>query len=219
MLRLFSARPVTHRFAQGKTACFATRKSATASATPELPQKYDKLTCWFHAVTAFCMIGCVGQVLQAQSLPAWPKCTPEEKAKKTECMWRHKSLGTLLFLMWIPRLAWRLRRVSPAEMPGVGQLMSTLGQLSHALMYVFIVGLPTSGVLMTASGGGKLPFFFTEIDTQSLGLKDKERAGLMYKVHTTAGQAFEYYLPLHIAAAFGHLALGHPAFGRILNLF
>ena len=63
---------------------------------------YSITASWLHWLVAFPLIGCVGTVLKAQSVPK------EDKEEKGKWMFRHKSLGLLTGMVVAPRLAYRL---------------------------------------------------------------------------------------------------------------
>jgi cytochrome b561 len=63
---------------------------------------YPKLASLFHWAVAIPLIGSVGSVLKAQSIPK------EQMEEKMMWMHRHKSLGTLTGMIVLPRVGYRL---------------------------------------------------------------------------------------------------------------
>ena len=63
---------------------------------------YTKTASYFHWLAAVPLVGAVGTVLKAQSLPK------EAKDEKMQLMWIHKSLGLLTGIIVVPRLAYRI---------------------------------------------------------------------------------------------------------------
>jgi len=67
-----------------------------------LAAAYTKSASYFHWLVAAPLIGSVGTVLKAQSLPK------EAKDEKLQLMWIHKSLGVLTGIIVAPRLVYRI---------------------------------------------------------------------------------------------------------------
>ena len=77
--------------------------------------------------------------------------------------------------------------------------------------------MPVSGVAMGWYGGGGIPFFFgIKMPGAPAEQKNPGLAKLSYQYHKLAGQALEYFVPLHVAGAFWHVLRGHTIFARIL---
>lgn len=177
-----------------------------SAAASELPQAYSKGVQLMHWTMGGSMIACVGLVLLAQDT--------KDKKKKGDYMFYHKSFGLLSFGLLFPRLLLRLTSKIPGPVPGTSDLMHKAATASHYLMYAFITGLPVTGVVMGAYSGYGLPFFFTTFASIK---KDGDTAKAAYEAHKVLGQAFEYFLPLHVSGALYHVAAGHSIMGRILS--
>jgi cytochrome b561 len=67
-----------------------------------LAPAYTKTASYFHWLVALPLMGCVGTVLKAQSLPK------EAKDEKMQMMFIHKSLGLLTGIIVVPRFAYRI---------------------------------------------------------------------------------------------------------------
>ncbi len=115
----------------------------------------------------------------------------------------HKSLGTLIFLLALARLAWR--HVTPP--PALPATMKARDQLAahagHMLLYAAMFALPITGYLDSTLGGYHLSFFGL-FDVPMLLAKDEA----LFKVVETAHQLIGYGLALLIAAHAG-AALKH----------
>ena len=69
---------------------------AAPSSAIAIVERYARPVRWLHWISGAGMISCVGLILAVQQLPAWGKCTPEEKALKGRLMFLHKSMGLLM---------------------------------------------------------------------------------------------------------------------------
>ena len=212
MRRLTKATPFT---------CHPNRAQVRACAAPAAdaaPEAYHPATRLLHAISGAGMLSCVGLVLWAQSLPAWGKCTPEEKKKKGDLMFYHKSIGLTMLGVMVPRVAMRLMHKAPAHLPGNSAIENTLGQVTHVALYGLIVVLPVSGFVMSYMGGNGLPFFFTTLKPASGEIGKATNGALAdkaYNVHSKAGKALQYLVPVHVGAAGLHMARGQAILSRI----
>jgi 1,2-dihydroxy-3-keto-5-methylthiopentene dioxygenase len=118
---------------------------------------YTASASYFHWIVAFPLIGTVATVLKAQQVP---------KEEKGEWMWRHKSLGLLTGMLVAPRVAYRLLSRDSYHVEKLMGSSSTehgLAQVTHYMLYGFMIVMPASGVAMGYYGGKGLPFFGTTI--------------------------------------------------------
>ena len=164
------------------------------------------------------MMACVGLVLQAQRLPGWKDCNDEEKLRKVNFMWMHKSFGVLSLLTMMPRVYFRMTRRLPAH-AGQEQWETVLSQLSHYGLYALVVAMPVTGVTMGLASGNGLPFFITTIPPLS-GEFGKATSGWLagkaYQLHSWGGQALEYMIALHVGAVgYHHLVKKHNIVTRV----
>lgn len=146
-------------------------------------------------------------VLQAQNT--------KDKAEKTKLMNLHKSFGVLAAGLLGPRLLVRFLSKSPGHVVGSNAFEKFGATAAHVILYGFAIGLPVSGVVMGMYSGFGLPFFSTSIPSIR---KDPSIAKPAYEYHKLMGQAFEWFVPLHVGGALVHVAKGHTIFARILPL-
>lgn len=158
------------------------------------------------------MAACVGLVLQSQSLPK------EKNKEKMEIMHYHKSFGTLALLLLVPRLLLRVTSKTPGPLPGSHTLEHLAGKLSHYAMYGFVIFMPVSGAGMALLGPKGLPFFSMTIPPADAAMRKSYGfiAKYSYEYHKVAGVALEYFIPLHVGAAFFHSIRGQAIFSRIV---
>ena len=151
-----------------------------------------------------CIVGCVATVKMQQNT--------KDKEWKGRLMHVHKSLALIVLGLLPLRFGARFLTLIPAPIAGP-RIEQVAGQLGHLGMYAFATILPVTGAIMGYMGGKGLPFFFTHIEGAET--PNKKVAGFFYKVHTWAGFAFLFVLPLHVGGALLHTFRGQKAFSRI----
>lgn len=173
-------------------------------------QSYTKLASVYHWIVAAPLIGSVGCVLKSQNSP---------KEEKGKWMWRHKSLGSLVGILVLPRLGYRLINAAkyPGELPGSGPIEGALSKASHLALYGFMTIMPATGIAMGLYGGKGLPFFWTTIP--GFSEKNGKFAGQSFKIHKTVGTYGKFLIPLHSGAAVGHYFTNAPKIFSRINPF
>lgn len=182
------------------------RRLFSASSGADLPKAYSTGVQVMHWTMGGSMLACVGLVISAQNT--------KDKKLKGNFMYYHKSFGLLAFGLLFPRIALRLTSKAPGPIEGANEIAKLGATLSHYVLYGFAIGLPFTGVAMGAYSGFGLPFFFTVIPSIS---KNQDIAKPAYEYHKILGQAFEYFVPLHVAGALYHVVAGHSIAARIIG--
>lgn len=124
----------------------------------------------------------------------------------------HKSIGTLILLLVIPRIIWRIKNGWPVP---VGQYSVYEQWLSKIVHWVLLLGtllMPVSGFLMSALGGHGVAISGLELVTANPDPLDPAKvlaynAGLaeFFKtVHSLLGDIMIGAIVLHIAGALKH---------------
>jgi cytochrome b561 len=127
-----------------------------------------------------------------------------ELARETRgmVMGLHKATGTVLLLVVLWRVIWRLRQGFPAPVDGVAAWQVTASRLVHRGLLLTIILMPLSGASRSLLGGRAIDIYglfqippFAKIE----GFSDI--AGL---VHTVTAYSLAILIALHIAAALKH---------------
>ncbi|RMH88638.1 cytochrome b [Lysobacter pythonis] len=71
----------------------------------------------------------------------------------------HKSIGMLILLLALARLAWALGAGRPGAVPGVSLLNHRLAALGHVALYLLLLTVPLSGWLLSDWAGRPVDFF------------------------------------------------------------
>jgi len=115
----------------------------------------------------------------------------------------HKTLGILLLLLTILRLALRWRSPPPPyQLPLTGfERLAAYGV--HVLLYVVLIGMPIGGWIATAAGGYPVQFF--DLNLPGFIGKDKALSETLFLLHGAAGLLLLFLIFLHVGAAIKHL--------------
>ncbi len=118
----------------------------------------------------------------------------------------HFAAGLAVLLLIWPRLMLRLRRGAPAITPALPRHLHVPGQITHALLYAFLIVQPLLGLAAVELGGHavNLPFglaipLLIRPDHLALARGIKE-------IHVDLGYIFYWVIGMHIAAALWHHA-------------
>lgn len=123
--------------------------------------------------------------------------------EKLATLARHKSIGMLILMLALARIAWRLRSPGPrlpVQMPG---WQRAAAGASHGLLYLLIVLQPVSGWLMSSTKNYPVSFFgwFQFPDLVGPNETWHER---LEEVHEFLAGAIIALAVLHAAAALYH---------------
>lgn len=162
--------------------------------TPNAPERYDPVARTLHwgMAAAIMAIWVVGHMIDA--LPKGPI--------RTEVVGLHKSIGVIMLVLVLGRLAWRVARPQPplpTTMPMREQLLAKLG---HVTLYILMLAIPTDGILMSQSGGREVAVFGLALPVmvaKNDGLRDAFKAG-----HGLLGWALALVLAGHVVAVLRH---------------
>ncbi|MFN7165187.1 MAG: cytochrome b [Hyphomonas sp.] len=117
----------------------------------------------------------------------------------------HKASGTILLLVVLWRVIWRLRQGFPAPMPGVTAWQVTASRIVHWGLLAAIVLMPVSGVLMSLLGGRPIDMFGLFLIPP---IAEIEGAGKIARmIHGYVAWTLVALITLHVAAALKHLVI------------
>lgn len=135
---------------------------------------------------------------------------------RSEVIGLHKTIGVIVLVLAVGRLAWRVARPQPSlpsSMPSVEQLLAKLG---HVALYVLMLAIPVDGILMSQAAGRDVSVFGLTLPVllaKNEGLRDIFKAG-----HGLFGWALAVVLAGHVAAALRHhLILKDEVLSRMLS--
>ena len=115
----------------------------------------------------------------------------------------HKWLGVTIFAVVAARLAWRWLNPPPplpASMPAWEKLAA---DISHHLLYVFVIAMPLTGWLMSSAKGFQTVYFGV-LPIPDLIHKNPPLGKALEEVHGALAVMFLVLIGLHAAAALKH---------------
>ena len=171
---------------------FAVLRFAFASMT----DRYTNVAIALHWILA---VGILLQIWLGFSLDDIPRGTPERSAWVNF----HKSTGITLAALILARLAWRVTHAPPplpATMPAWERIAA---RVSHAALYVCMVGAPLAGYI--ASNFSRFGVkYFNLVVLPPWGTDDRAIYAVFNASHKVLALAFAGLILLHIAAALKH---------------
>lgn len=114
----------------------------------------------------------------------------------------HKATGLVVLFLGILRILWIFTNPQvevPFELP---RWQRILARLNHNLIYILLVIMPTSGALMTLTGGHDIDFF--GLLTIKAFAENKEYSTVFWNIHVSSAFLLVASSLVHIAAALYH---------------
>ncbi|MGO8737647.1 cytochrome b [Rhodoblastus sp.] len=113
-------------------------------------QRYDAVAVvlhWTMALGIFVLIG-VGLAMKHAGLP---------KSRVIQLFQLHKSIGVVILLLAVARLAWRLVRPAPPLPDALPALERKAAQAGHAALYALMLALPLAGWALVSTSPLNIP--------------------------------------------------------------
>jgi cytochrome b561 len=143
-------------------------------------------------------------LLAAQFIVAWSMPEIRRNTQPETMINLHLSLGALMLIVVVLRLAWRLTHAEPLPAAGLPPWMERSSRAVHRLLYGLLIVVPILG-WMNASFRGFPVTLFGLVDLPSLLAKRTPGFGWTGDVHgLLANYAMLALIGLHVAAALYH---------------
>ncbi|MFC0710381.1 cytochrome b [Azorhizophilus paspali] len=148
---------------------------------------------WSVALTVFGLFGLGLWMRGLDYYSPWYRAAPDI----------HKSIGILLFLVMLLRLAWRFVSPPPEPLPGHGPLIRLGSRIGHALLYLGLFALMISGYLISTADGRPISVFgWFQVPALLSGLPNQEDAA--GEVHELLAWGLVGLAIVHALAALKH---------------
>ena len=159
-------------------------------------QRWGLITVSIHWITALVVIGMF-------SLGLWMVELTYYDQWYRQAPFIHKSIGVLLFLLTVARLAWRLLNPKPAELKEHSPIERRLAHIAHTLIYLLLFAIMISGYLISTADGRSVEVFnwFSVPATITSIPNQEDIAGL---VHLILASSLIGLASLHATAALKH---------------
>jgi len=186
-----------------------------SSVAIDIEAKYASPLRWMHWVYAAGFLTVVGTVKVKQNVSSDTFLGSKGETQAT-LMMIHKSTAVVTAALFAPRILLKVATKAPGPLPGSGTIEHLASQISHSLLYAFMLVMPATGMAMGYYGGKGIPFYGYTIPGKADRTKeDGKFAGTMFKWHKWTGQFLPYIIPVHVGAAGYHALKGQPIFTRI----
>lgn len=160
-----------------------------------MPQAYTRTAIALHWLIAVLILAALPLGLAMTEMPLSPQ-------KLKFYAW-HKWLGVTVFLLVLPRLAWRLTHRPPPLPSSVPAWQQQAAQVTHGLLYALMLAIPLTGWLMSSAKGFQTVYLGL-IPIPDLLAKDEALGEVLATVHAVLAYALMVLLTVHVAAALKH---------------
>ena len=114
----------------------------------------------------------------------------------------HKTVGVLVLVLMVVRLALRLARGRPDYYRPLRRWRRFMSRTVHGLLYILLIAMPVVGWLATAAGGFPVEFFAWHLP--GLVGEDDALSAQLFFWHAALGWSILALVLLHVAGALQH---------------
>lgn len=161
----------------------------------ERPEHYAPAAKWLHWITALCILTIIPVGIVMHEM--------KPGVVQNQLYDLHRSLGFVVLILVVLRLAIRLNHGAPAPYPGLTRFERVASTGVHHLLYILLFAMPIAGWLMTSAFGADMSFFGLFKIPHLVG-KNEALFQLLQKVHKAGGIFMALLLALHIGGALMH---------------
>jgi cytochrome b561 len=182
----------------------------TSRGLPQDPiRRYSNWAVTFHWVT--------GVLVLAQAFFGFAFSWSSEGPARADLFAWHKTLGVLILLTTLARLAYRLVNRPPAFPPDLARWEQIAARWSHRLFYLLLIVMPLSGLIaVSAHAKGPTTPLIGGIPLPVIPGVSKTTGELFAGVHLVLVAVLLIALIIHVAAALKHQFVDHiPTAGRM----
>ena len=114
----------------------------------------------------------------------------------------HKSIGVVIFLLMIGRIAWRLTNPQPRDLGNI-PVLNYIARLVHIFLYVLLLLQPLVGILMSQAYGYPVSVFgiFT---LPPLVWQSPSLGNVFREAHGVTAVLLAAFIVIHVSAALKH---------------
>lgn len=183
---------------EGTAAALALPPDAGRDRTAPLPpgRRYTRTARVLHWATA-------AAIVVVAALGLWLSlAAPKHEPTKFLVYNIHESIGIVLLVATVVRLAWRARH-PPPPLPPMPRAMRLAAHGTHAALYALLLTMPVVGFLATNAWGFPLTWFYLVPIPSPIG-RHETLAPILTNAHALMALALGLLVALHAAAAVWH---------------
>jgi cytochrome b561 len=129
---------------------------------------------------------------------------PRGSAPRLAMLNGHFLAGLGVLLLVLPRVWVRTRHAPPPIAPAPGHWEDRLANLTHYLLYAFLLVQPVLGIITLQIKGQAVGLFGMTLLPSFAATPDRALAHRFEDIHGTIGEIFYWVIGLHILAALWH---------------
>ena len=160
----------------------------------DTPFGYGSVSKMLHWLVAALVLGALAVGLLLEDLP---------NDIRGGVMGIHKSVGVIVLVLMVLRLAWRLWSRFPKLPAGLPPWQARLARLAHVAFYPLLILMPLSGWAMSSAAGYPTSVFGL-VTLPMLGEKNDALRELFSAAHSAIAWMIIILLAAHIGAAIYH---------------
>ena len=150
----------------------------------------------------------IAALVLAQICLGWAAKSWHLSPTKLDLFVWHKSIGLLILLLMVVRVAWRSANVVPSLPAGMPPPERLAAHASHLLLYLLLLVMPLTGWIINSAAN--IPFrIFWQIPLPAIVQPDKALADATARVHFALFVVLALLLVVHIGAALRHHFVKH----------
>jgi cytochrome b561 len=175
--------------------------------SPDIEARYTTVAVTLHWLIALLVI--------TQLTLGWTMIEIPREPVGVRASWfnLHKSIGITIALLALVRLGWRWRHPAPPLPDSVPSWQRRAAAVSHALLYVCLIGMPLVGFLGSTFSGYPIKYF--GITLPAWGYQSDELKSFFSAVHLGLAWIFMTLIAVHVSAAMKHVLDGDRVFWRM----
>lgn len=173
------------------------------SATPQSPVlRYSNFAVFFHWTTAVLVV--------AQAYLGFTFHNMERGPAQMEMFTWHKTVGALILLVTLVRLAYRLKNPPPPYPTDLARWERVAGTWNHRIFYALLILMPLSGLTaVSAHETGSFTRLAGGIPLPVIPGVSKAAGGVAGDVHMILVAVLVLGILIHVAAALKHQFIDH----------
>jgi cytochrome b561 len=157
----------------------------------------------FHWIMAFATLGTTALMYYSQTFEALAATDPTARARYTELLRLHKSIGLIVLFLIVFRFAWNRYRARPPLPQDLKPMQRRVAIGAHHLMYFLMLLIPLFGWFASMTYGGRTHFFGL-FELPLILEKNVDAAVIHRNLHIWLGWLLFAVLVLHLSAALWH---------------